>query len=305
MPQVEANGLMLEVEEFGDPADPPILLVVGLNAQLTVWPEGFCHLLANRGHRVIRFDNRDVGLSTWFDHCPTVDPVEAFVSFLEGEEVDAPYSLKDMAADAVGLLDGLGLDSAHVVGGSLGGMIAQRMAIHWPDRIRSLTSIMSMPRIVPLDLEVVLALQPPEVDLPSAADIGRAEVEETVVEAALVAARQFAGSAHPLDEDRARARALEDLDRAWHPDGGARQILAALADGDRRPLLADLKVPTLVLHGTEDPLIPPQGGQETADAIPGSRLVWIEGMGHDWPQTAWPLLLQPICDLVAVVEEGG
>ena len=305
MPQVEANGLMLEVEEFGDPADPPILLVVGLNAQLTVWPDGFCRLLADRGHRVVRFDNRDVGLSTWFDQYPTVDPVEAFVSFLEGEEVDAPYSLKDMGADAVGLLDGLGLDSAHVVGGSLGGMIAQRMAIHWPDRIRSLTSIMSMPRIVPLDLEVVLALQPPEVDLPSAADIGRAEVEETVVEAALVAARQFAGSAHPLDEDRARARALEDLDRAWHPDGGARQILAALADGDRRPLLAEVKVPTLVLHGTEDPLIPPQGGQETADAVPGSRLVWIEGMGHDWPQAAWPQLLQPICDLVASVEEGG
>ena len=305
MPQVEANGLMLEVEEFGDPADPPILLVVGLNAQLTVWPDGFCRLLADRGHRVIRFDNRDVGLSTWFDHYPTVDPVEAFVSFLEGEEVDAPYSLKDMAADAVGLLDGLGLDSAHVVGGSLGGMIAQRMAIHWPDRIRSLTSIMSMPRVVPLDLEVVLALQPPELDPSSAADTGRAEVKEKVVEAALVAARQFAGSAHPLDEDRARARALEDLDRAWHPDGGARQILAALADGDRRPLLAEVKVPTLVLHGTEDPLIPPQGGQETADAVPGSRLVWIKGMGHDWPETAWPLLLQPICDLVAVVEEGG
>ena len=179
------------------------------------------------------------------------------------------------------------------------------MAIHWPDRLRSLTSIMSMPRVVPLDLEVVLALQPPELDLSSATDTGRAEIEEIAVEAALVAARQFAGSAHPLDEDRVRARALEDLGRAWHPDGGTRQILAVLADGDRRPLLADLEVPTLVLHGTEDPLIPPQGGQETADAVPGSRLVWIEGMGHDWPQTAWPLMLQPICDLVAVVEEGG
>ncbi|GIS99018.1 MAG: hypothetical protein CM1200mP26_07310 [Acidimicrobiales bacterium] len=208
MPQVEANGLMLEVEEFGDPADPPILLVVGLNAQLTVWPEGFCRLLADRGHRVVRFDNRDVGLSPWFDHCPAGDPVEAFVSFLEGEKVDAPYSLEDMAADAVGLLDGLGLDSAHVVGGSLGGMIAQRMAIHWPDRLRSLTSIMSMPRVVPLDLEVVLALQPPELDPSSATDTGRAEIEEIAVEAALVAARQFAGSAHPLDEDRVRARAL-------------------------------------------------------------------------------------------------
>lgn len=308
MPQVKVGGptpggLMLEVEEFGDSADPPVLLVVGLNAQLTVWPEDFCRRLADRGHRVVRFDNRDVGLSTWFDHHPVGDPLEAYLAFLDGQPVDAPYSVGDLAADAVGLLDALGLASAHVVGGSFGGMVAQRMAIHWPDRLRSLTSIMSMPRIVPLDLEVVLSLQPPDVD-PSDPETDRAEVEAAVVASAVEAARIFAGSAYPPDEDRARRRALEDLDRAWHPDGGVRQMLAVLADGDRRSLLAEVDLPTLVVHGTEDPLVPPQGARETAEAVSGAELVWIEGMGHDWPEAAWPLLLDPICALVARAEAG-
>ncbi len=293
MPQAQTNGLVLEYEEFGEPADPPILLVMGLSAQMTVWPEDFCRGLADRGHWVIRFDNRDVGLSTWFDQCPVGDPVEAFLTFLGGGTVESPYALSDLADDAVGLLDAVGLDSVHVVGASFGGMIAQRITIGHPDRVRSLTSIMSMPRVIPMDLEVALSLQASDVD-PSD--------HEAVVTSEVAAARLYAGTGFTFDEEGVRRRSLANLNRAWHPDGGVRQAFAALADEDRRPCLGEVAVPALVIHGTEDPLVVPQGGQETADAIPGAELVWIEGMGHELPEAAWPQILDPICALVARVE---
>ncbi len=293
MPQAQTNGLVLEYEEFGEPADPPILLVMGLSAQMTVWPEDFCRGLADRGHWVIRFDNRDVGLSTWFDQCPVGDPVEAFLTFLGGGTVESPYALSDLADDAVGLLDAVGLDSVHVVGASFGGMIAQRITIGHPDRVRSLTSIMSMPRVIPMDLEVALSLQASDVD-PSD--------HEAVVTSEVAAARLYAGTGFTFDEEGVRRRSLANLNRAWHPDGGVRQAFAALADEDRRPCLWEVAVPALVIHGTEDPLVVPQGGQETADAIPGAELVWIEGMGHELPEAAWPQILDPICALVARVE---
>ncbi|MDG2427536.1 MAG: alpha/beta hydrolase [Acidimicrobiales bacterium] len=293
MTQVAANGLLLEVEEFGETDAPPVLLIAGLNAQLTVWREGFCRQLADRGHRVVRFDNRDVGLSSWLDQHPTGDPVDAYLSFLNGEIIEPPYSLADMAADAVGVLDALSLDSAHVVGGSFGGMIAQRMAIHAPARLRSLTSIMSMPRMLPLDLEVVLLLQSGEVD---------PEDHQAIEETALVAARRFAGTRYPVDEDDVRRRSIADVNRGVHPDGATRQVLAVLADGDRRDLLAAVELPTLVIHGTEDPLIPTQGGEETANSVSNAELVWIDGMGHDWPEEAWPQILNPICKLISQVE---
>ncbi len=295
MPQARANGLVLEYEEFGDRSDPPVLLVMGLNAQMTGWPEDFCHRLADRGHYVVRFDNRDVGLSTWFDELPPGDPVAAFLSFLEGGSVEAPYALSDLADDTAGLMDSLGFDSTHVVGASFGGMIAQRIAMGHPERVRSLTSIMSMPRIVPLDLDVLLSLQPPEIDQSD---------PEAIADVEVATARMYAGTGFEFDEVGARERSLANQRRAWHPDGGIRQAMAALADEDRRPGLALLEVPTLVIHGTEDPLIPPQGGQETADAVPGAELVWIEGLGHEMPEPAWPLVLDPICGLVARVEAG-
>ena len=296
MPQAESNGLVLEYEEFGDPADPPVLLVMGLNAQMTVWPEDFCRQLAGRGHRVIRFDNRDVGLSTWFDQFPPGDPVEAFLTFLGGGTVESTYALSDLADDAAGLLDALGLDSVHVVGASFGGMIAQRVAMGHPDRVRSLTSIMSMPRIIPMDLEVLLSLQAPDVD-PSD--------REAIADAEVAAARLYAGAGFAFDEVGARERSLANQERAWHPDGGVRQAFAALADEDRRPGLAEVMVPSLVIHGTEDPLVVPQGGQETADALPGAELVWIEGMGHEMPEAAWPQILDPISALIARAEGSG
>ncbi|HCV35143.1 MAG TPA: alpha/beta hydrolase [Acidimicrobiaceae bacterium] len=295
MSQAKVNGLVLEYEDFGERSDPPLLLVMGLNAQMTGWPEDFCRRLADRGHYVVRFDNRDVGLSTWFDQHPPGDPVVAFLSFLEGGSVEAPYSLSDLADDTAGLIDFLGFDSTHVVGASFGGMIAQRIAMGHPERVRSLTSIMSMPRIVPLDLDVLLSLQPPDID-PSD--------PETIADIEVATARIYAGTGFEFDEVGARERSLANQRRAWHPEGGIRQAMAALADEDRRPGLASLDVPTLVIHGTEDPLIPPQGGQETADAVPGAELVWIDGLGHEMPEPAWQLVLDPICALVARVESG-
>ena len=296
MAKVQANGITIEVQEMGSPADPPILLIMGLNAQLTVWPEGFCRGLADRGHRVIRFDNRDVGLSTWLDEHPPDDPIEALFTVLGGGTIEAPYSLADMADDAVGVLDALDLGSAHIVGASLGGMIGQHVVTRHPDRVRTFTSIMSMPRFIPMGIEVALSLQPPEVD-PSD--------REAIVLAGIEAARLFTGTGYPFDEAFVRREALANLDRAWHPDGGVRQVLAALADGDRRPALSAVDVPTLVVHGTDDPLILPQGGQETADAIPGAELVWIEGMGHELPEGAWPQILDPISELAARFEAAG
>jgi pimeloyl-ACP methyl ester carboxylesterase len=296
MAKVQANGITIEVQEMGSPADPPILLIMGLNAQLTVWPEGFCRGLADRGHRVIRFDNRDVGLSTWLDEHPPDDPIEALFTVLGGGTIEAPYSLADMADDAVGVLDALDLGSAHIVGASLGGMIGQHVVTRHPDRVRTFTSIMSMPRFIPMGIEVALSLQPPEVD-PSD--------REAIVLAGIEAARLFTGTGYPFDEAYVRREALANLDRAWHPDGGVRQVLAALADGDRRPALSAVDVPTLVVHGTDDPLILPQGGQETADAIPGAELVWIEGMGHELPEGAWPQILNPISELAARFEAAG
>ena len=293
MVQVQANEISIEVEEFGDPGDPPVLLIAGLGAQMTVWRDDFCRRLADRGHRVIRFDNRDVGLSTWFDDQPAGDLIAALFTVLEGDQVESAYSLGDMADDAVGVLDALGIDSAHVYGWSLGGMVAQHVAIRNPQRVRSLTSSQSMPRFIPMPTEVALTLVPPEAD---------PEDRDTLVAAGVEAARICAGTLWPFDEDDARREIEDAIDRAWHPEGGIRQAVAALADDDRTPGLRNVRVPTLVLHGTADPLILPEGGQETAAAVPDAELVWIDGLGHEMPEAVWPLFLDPICALVARVE---
>jgi pimeloyl-ACP methyl ester carboxylesterase len=291
VPQAQANGLTIEYETFGDPADPPVLLIMGLGAQMTVWPEGLCEMLAERGLYVIRFDNRDIGLTTHFDHLGVPDVLEVMVAGLAGETIEAPYSLADMGDDAVGLLDALGIDTAHVVGGSMGGMIAQRIAIDHPDRLRSLTSIFSMPRVIPGDPEVMEALARP--------DPG---TREGRIDDAVAAVHLFAGGGFPVDEDEERQRIAASIDRSWHPDGQARQMVAVMADGDRTEALGPVTTPTLVIHGTGDRLVVPAGGQETADAIPGAELVWIEGMGHRLPEGAWPQVVDPISALVARVE---
>jgi pimeloyl-ACP methyl ester carboxylesterase len=268
-----------------------VLLIMGLGAQLIVWPEDFCRLLAGAGHHVVRFDNRDVGLSTWFDEAGEPDMMALFGAAMAGQSVESPYSLSDMADDAVGVLDALGIDSAHIVGASMGGMIAQQVAINHPDRTSSLCSIMSMPRFITGDPEVTAVLM--------AEDPG---TREGRIEVGIEGSRFLAGDGFPFDEDRTRATAEATIDRAWHPEGTARQMAAIIADGDRTEGLRGVTAPTVVIHGTSDRLVLPQGGEETAAAVPGAELVWVEGMGHDLPVGAQ----QQIVDAVGrLVERAG
>ena len=262
MSRISVNGLDIEVEEFGDPADPPLLLIMGLGAQMIVWPEELCRQLADAGHHVIRFDNRDVGLSSWFDGAGVPDMEAVFEDAVAGRPVESPYSLSDMADDAVGVLDALGIDSAHIVGASMGGMIAQQVAIRHPDRTRSLCSIMSMPRFIIGDPEVTAVLM--------AEDPG---TREGRIEDGIKGSRLLPGGGFPFDEERSRATAEATIDRAWHPEGTARQMAAILADGDRTEALRGVTAPTVVVHGTSDRLVLPQGAEETAAAVPGAELV--------------------------------
>ena len=288
MSRVAANGLDIEVEEFGDPADPPLLLIMGLGAQMIVWPEELCRQLADAGHHVVRFDNRDVGLSTWFDGAGVPDMEAVFEDAVAGRPVESPYSLSDMADDAVGVLDALGIDSAHIVGASMGGMIAQQVAIRYPDRTRSLCSIMSMPRFITGDPEVTAVLM--------AEDPG---TREGRIESGIEGSRLLTGGGFPFDEERSRATAEATIDRAWHPEGTARQMAAILADGDRTEALRRVTAPTGGVHGTSDRLVRPQGAEETAAAVPGAELVWIDGMGHELPIGAHQQIVDAVCRLVA------
>ena len=294
MGRVTANGIEIEYEVFGDEADPALLLIMGLGAQMTTWPVEFCKDLAGRGHQVIRFDNRDIGLSSHMDHLGEADSMAALGAAMAGEAIDAAYTLADMAADSVGLLDALGHDSAHIVGASMGGMIAQRLVINHPERALSLTSIFSTPRFIPADPEVVAVFNWP--------DPGTLEGR---IQAGIDGARMTSGGGFPFDEDLVRQYVAANIDRSWHPEGQARQMVAIVADGDRTEELRSVDLPALVLHGTHDPLVVPQGGQETADAIAGAELVWIDGMGHELPPGAWPTILDGISGLVAGVEGAG
>ncbi len=291
MPQTQANGITIEYEEFGDRGGRPLLLVMGLGAQMILWHEDFCAQLAARGHRVIRFDNRDVGKSSWFDHLGVPDVMAAVSAALTRQPITAPYLLKDMAADAVGLLDALRIENAHVVGASMGGMIAQAIAIGFPTRVRSLTSIMSTtgnPNLPPAKPEAMgVLLAPPPTT--------RAES----VERAVGVFRTIGSPGFPFDEADVRQRAARSYDRGFNPNGTVRQLVAIMASGDRSEALRNLRVPALVIHGKADPLVPFAGGQDTAASIPGAHLLAIDGMGHDLPRAAWPQILDAISALTA------
>lgn len=270
------NGIDLAYEEFGDPADPTLLLVMGLGAQMLAWDEAFCGLLVDRGFRVVRFDNRDVGRSTKIRGGPRVDVMAA----IAGDLSSVAYTLDDMADDAAGLLDHLGVGAAHVVGASQGGMIGQTLAIRRPERVLSLASIMSTtgdPTVGRPHPEALPALltRPPE---------DRAGFVEYVVRAS----RVIGSPGFEPDENALRALAGAIFDRGIHPDGTARQLVAILASGDRTEALRRVRAPTVVIHGTDDPLIDVSGGKATAAAIPDAELVLIEGMGHDLPRELWP-----------------
>jgi pimeloyl-ACP methyl ester carboxylesterase len=282
MPNLSANGITIEYEEFGDPSAPVLLLIMGLGQQLIAWDVDFCELLAGSGFRVIRYDNRDVGLSSKIEGGPAPDLMAAF----QGDTSTASYTLTEMAADAAGLLEALGVDAAHVVGVSMGGMIAQTLAILFPERVLSLCSIMSTtgdrevgqphPEIAPL----LIAPAP--------------RTREEAMDRAEEAVRAFGSKGLPVEWERVRARSAEAWDRCHYPIGFARQLVAIVASADRTPKLRELHVPTVVVHGTDDGLVDSSGGRATAAAIPNAELVEVDGMGHDLPPAAWPIVTAAI-----------
>lgn len=296
MPRARANGIEIEFESFGDPSCPPVLLVMGLGGQMLLWDEQFCEALAERGHRVVRFDNRDVGLSTKLAHHGLPDVFAAFGSAAQGQPVDAPYTLHDMADDAAALLDAMEIESAHVVGASMGGMIAQTLSFRHAPRVRSLVSIMSTTGNP--------ALPPPRPAAMMALTTAPPAEREANVEHAVGLWRTIGSPGFPFDEDYIRTRAARLYDRAFHPEGVARQLVAILASGDRRPHLAAVRAPALVIHGLDDPLVPVEGGRDTAAAIPDAALMEIPGMGHDMPRTLWPTLVDAIAGHVERAERG-
>jgi pimeloyl-ACP methyl ester carboxylesterase len=283
---VRANGIEICYDTFGDPGAAPLVLIMGLAAQMIAWDDEFCGSLAARGYRVIRFDNRDVGLSTKLAQCGKPDVVALLQRVSKGEPIDAPYTLRDMAKDTVGLLDALDLERAHIVGASMGGAIGQTLAIHHPERMRTLTSIMSttgdpsVPPPTPAALAVLLAPRPVD--------------REAYFKSYLQTWSVLRGPGFPLDEARDLERAAKNFERGLSPDGVARQLAAIIASGSRKDALRAVKVPTLVIHGDADPLVRVEGGIDTANTIPGAKLTIIKRMGHALPISMWPEIIDAI-----------
>ena len=297
MPTAQANGIELAYESFGSEQARPLLLVRGLATQLIHWDPRLCEQLAEAGHQVVIFDNRDVGCSTHLREAGAPDFETVLRELAAGRQPIVPYTLRDMAADVVGLMDALDIGQAHVAGMSMGGMIVQELALSHPERLRSLTSIMSSTG---------------EVDLDGATPEARSALLEpspqergAYVESIVRAQRCFAGGGYALDVPLTRELAGRAFDRAFDPDGVVRQMAAVAASGDRRAALASVRTPALVIHGEQDPLIPAAAGEATAAAIPGARLEIIPGMGHDLPEGAWPALVGAISGHTAAAEADG
>ena len=275
MPRAAVNGLELEYDTFGSPSNPPLVLIMGLGAQMILWEDEFCEQLAASGFWVVRFDNRDIGLSTQLDDAGVPNVFVAIQSAMSGQPVEAPYTLAEMADDTVALMTALGIERAHVVGASMGGMIAQTVAIRHPERLLSLTSIMSttgdptLPQATPEAMAALLT--PPPLD------------REGNIARTLAAWKVIGSPGFPFDEPRMTALFGRAFDRGYNPGGVARQLTAIMASGDRTSALHSVAVPTLVIHGDADPLIPPAAADATAKAVPGATLLMIEGMGHDFP----------------------
>ena len=293
MPSVTANGITLEYEVAGDDAGAPLLLIMGLGGQLIAWDDEFVDDLADRGFYVIRFDNRDVGLSTWFDQAGVPDVGELIATRQSGGTPKAPYFLDDMAADASGLLDALNIPKANLLGVSMGGMIAQAFAIRYPDKLRSLVSIMSTtgdPTVGNPRPEAMAALMVPP---PTTRD--------QAMDSSVQAWKALGSPGYDFDEKRTREKAARAFDRAFHPAGVARQLAAVISSPDRTAALGSVIAPTLVIHGEDDPLVDPSGGKATAAAIPGASLWLVPGMGHEIP----PALFNEVADRVAAHSLGS
>jgi len=288
-----ANGIELCYQEMGDPDGEPLLLVMGLATQMIAWPEELCAMLAERGFRVIRFDNRDIGRSSRIDR----GGVPNLLAMAVGSRGKAPYFLRDMADDTVGLMDHLGIESAHLVGASMGGMIVQSTAIDHPHRVRSLTSIMSTTgsrRVGHPSYKTfgLLLGKPPR-------------EREAAIERVVKTFKVIGSPGYPFDEQRIREIAGRSFDRGHSQAGIARQLHAITASGDRTPGLKQLDVPALVIHGAKDVLVNPSGGRATAKAIPGARLLMVNGMGHDLPRALWPEFADQIAANAARASAGA
>ena len=289
MPQITANGITLEYEAFGDPANPPLLLVMGLGAQMTLWPIELIEALTARGYYVIRYDNRDIGLSEKFGHAGVPDVRKVALMKLFGLRPKLAYRLADMAADAADLLRVLGIDKAHVVGASMGGMIVQLLAANHPEKVLSMTSVMSttgnrrLPRARPEAMKALMGRPPANASL------------EQVIPVGITVSRAIGSPAYPAAEERLRDRIARDFHRSFYPQGAARQLAAIIDDGDRRARLKRIGAPSLVIHGIDDPLVPVEGGRDTAANIRGAKLHEIKGMGHDLPLE----LVEEISDVIA------
>lgn len=288
MPKITANGLQIEYEEHGHPDNPPLLLIMGLGAQMTFWPIELVEALAARGFRVIRFDNRDIGLSHKFDGVKVPGMIWHMIRKRFGFPPKVPYRLSDMAADAMGVLDALEIDKAHIVGASMGGMIAQLVAIEHPHRTLSLTSIFSTTgssKLPQADKPAIEALT----KRPDSTD------EEVLVDHGVMVANAIGSPGFKRDPDEHREWVRANVRRSFYPEGLTRQMAAIIDDGDRTSRLASVTAPTLVLHGEDDPLVKVEGGRATAAAIPGAKIKTWPGWGHDLPKE----MIEPLASEIA------
>ena len=296
MAQVQANGLTFEYESFGRKNDPALLLIMGFSAQMTMWPKALCEGLAGRGFRVIRFDNRDIGRSTHLEHLGAPDISVAMAKAMSGQPVDAPYALDDMALDAVSVLRALDIESAHIVGASMGGMIAQLVAARHPDATRSLVSIMSTTGrrdLPPATPEAMSALMTPP---PS-------DSREDRIEAGMKVWRAIGSPGYRESEAELRAIVTREVDRSlYDPAGIGRQMMAIVAAPPRNDILKNVRAPSLVIHGADDPLVPLEGGKDTAASIPGCEIVIVPGMGHGFESPLVPIYLEHIGAFVKAAE---
>ena len=286
------RSIELEYDHFGNPTDPALLLIMGFTAQMVAWDEEFCTQLAERGHFVIRFDNRDCGLSTKLHGVPSNSDAVIMAAMMETEMPPVPYTLSDMAADAMQVLDHLNIERAHIMGASMGGMIAQTVAIEHPHRVKTLISVMSQPGELTVGQPTQEAMELIVTPAPSDRD-------EYI---AFAPKWQLWQSKKYRSDEVSRRNAIRDFDRSNYPEGGPRQMAAIYASGSRAEGLQKLEVPTLVIHGTDDQLITPSGGERTAELIPNSTLLMVDDMGHDMPQPLWPFYLDAISKHTALVK---
>ena len=295
MPVASVGKLEFCYETFGNPEDPAVILIMGIACQLIVWPDSLCEGLAAKGYHVIRFDNRDVGLSSKIESAGVPDLMAAVTAAMTGQPVEAPYTLDDMADDTVGLMSVLGIEKAHIVGVSMGGMIAQLVAIRHPERTKSLVSIMSttgkrdLPMAKP---EVTAALMTPPPD----------QERETLIEFQMKFWRIVGSPKYPATDAELRSLCTRIVDRQRYPQGFVRQATAVVASPPRNEALSKVTAPALVLHGAVDPFVPVECGKDTADAIPGAQLSIIDGMGHDYTEALVPVYLSEIGGFLDDVE---